>query len=79
MIRSTPSLRAVLAMPTVSNPLGTVMSDDAKEQLVRLLARHDLDLIEDDAYGELVFDSPRPRPARAWDRRSESAAGRNRN
>ncbi len=68
VIRTTPSLKAVLAMPTVSNPLGTVMSDEAKEKLVRLVARYDLDLIEDDAYGELVFDSPRPRPARAWDR-----------
>lgn len=68
VIRSTPSLKAVLAMPTVSNPMGTVMSDEAKEKLVRLVARYDLDLIEDDAYGELAFDSPRPRPARAWDR-----------
>lgn len=68
VIRTTPSLKAVLAMPTVSNPLGTVMPDEAKEKLVRLVAKHDLELIEDDAYGELVFDSPRPRPARAWDR-----------
>ena len=68
VIRTTPSLKAVLAMPTVSNPMGTVMSDAAKEKLVRLVARYEIDLIEDDAYGELVFDSPRPRPARAWDR-----------
>ncbi|MBS1152372.1 MAG: GntR family transcriptional regulator [Myxococcaceae bacterium] len=68
VIRTTASLKAVLVMPTVSNPLGTVMSDEAKQQLVRLVAKYDLDLIEDDAYGELVFDSPRPRPARAWDR-----------
>lgn len=68
VIRTTPSLKGVLAMPTVSNPMGTVMTDEAKEKLVRLLARYDLDLIEDDAYGELAFESPRPRPARAWDR-----------
>ncbi len=68
VIRSTPSLKAVLAMPTVSNPIGCVMPDDAKEKLVKLVTKYGLDLIEDDAYGELVFDSPRPRPARAWDR-----------
>jgi DNA-binding transcriptional MocR family regulator len=54
-------------MPTVSNPLGSVMPDENKERLVKLLARHGVPLIEDDAYGELVFESPRPRPARAWD------------
>jgi DNA-binding transcriptional MocR family regulator len=43
------------------------MSDEDKERLVRLLERNDLPLIEDDAYGELVFDG-RPRPAKAFDR-----------
>jgi DNA-binding transcriptional MocR family regulator len=61
-------VRAVVAMPNVSNPLGSVMPDDAKERLVRLLARHDVPLIEDDIYGDLVFDGTRPRPVRAWDR-----------
>lgn len=68
VVKQTSSLKAVLSMPTVSNPAGCVMPDDARERLVKLLARYDLPLIEDDAYGELVFDSPRPRPVRAWDK-----------
>ncbi len=67
VLKDRPDVKAVISMPTVSNPLGSVMPDEAKERLVRLLARHDVPLIEDDAYGELVFESPRPRPARAWD------------
>lgn len=60
-------IRAVVAMPTVSNPLGCTMSDADKERLVRLCARRELPLIEDDVYGELSFDGTRPRPAKAWD------------
>ena len=60
-------VRAVIAQPNVSNPLGSVMSDDAKERLVRLCARADVPLIEDDVYGELAFDG-RARAALAWDR-----------
>lgn len=61
-------IRAVVAVTTGSNPLGAVMSDESRERLVRLLARHDVPLIEDDVYGDLVFDGTRPRPARAFDR-----------
>ena len=61
-------IRAVVVVTTGSNPLGAVMSDEARERLVRLVARHDIPLIEDDVYGDLVFDGSRPRPARAFDR-----------
>jgi DNA-binding transcriptional MocR family regulator len=61
------SIRAVLAMPTMSSPLGAVMSEEGKERLVRLIDRHDVPLIEDDVYGELVYDGTRPTPAKAFD------------
>lgn len=61
-------IKAVVAVTTGSNPLGAVMSDEARERLVRLVARHDVPLIEDDVYGDLAFDGSRPRPARAFDR-----------
>ncbi|PZR13969.1 MAG: GntR family transcriptional regulator [Archangium gephyra] len=60
-------VRAVLASPNVSNPLGAVMPDEHKERLVKLCARYDAPLIEDDVYGDLAFES-RPRPAAHWDR-----------
>jgi len=60
-------VRAILVTPNVSNPLGAIMPDDAKERLVKLARKHDLPVIEDDVYGELVFDGSRPRPLRAFD------------
>ena len=46
------------------------MPDEAQAQLVELLTRHDIPLIEDDVYGELYFGAtrpvPRPTTRRAW-------------
>jgi DNA-binding transcriptional MocR family regulator len=60
-------VRAVLAVPNFSNPIGSLMSDDAKRALVKLLQRHEVPLIEDDIYGDLHFGDVRPRPAKAFD------------
>lgn len=62
-------VRACLLVPTFSNPLGSCMPDDDKRRLVRLLAEHEIPLIEDDIYADLSFASPRPRPAKAYDRK----------
>jgi DNA-binding transcriptional MocR family regulator len=61
-------IKACLVVPNFSNPLGSLMPDDAKRELVRMLARREVPLIEDDIYGDLHFDGARPRPARAFDR-----------
>jgi DNA-binding transcriptional MocR family regulator len=59
--------RACWLMPNFQNPLGSLMPRERKRELVELLARHDVPLIEDDVYGELFFDEERPPPARAFD------------
>jgi len=64
-IRSQP-VRALCVTPTVSNPLGAIMPDDERERLVKLTRRADIPIIEDDVYGELVFDGSRPRPLRSF-------------
>lgn len=43
------------------------MSDVKKKQLVDLLNRYDLPLIEDDIYGELYFEGTRPKAIKAFD------------
>jgi DNA-binding transcriptional MocR family regulator len=45
------------------------MTDEAKRRLVELLARHEVPLIEDDVYGELVYQGRRPSAIKAFDRR----------
>lgn len=65
IVRSQP-VRALMIAPTVSNPLGSIMPDEDRERLVKLTRRLDIPVIEDDVYGELVFDGTRPRPLRAF-------------
>ncbi|MBX3160182.1 MAG: PLP-dependent aminotransferase family protein [Deltaproteobacteria bacterium] len=69
----TQPVRALVVAPTVSNPLGSIMPDDERERLVRIARRNDVPIIEDDVYGELVFDGSRPRPLRAFANPSEDS------
>jgi len=59
--------KACWLMTNFQNPLGSLMTDERKEALVRLLTLHDVPLIEDDVYGELYFGSKRPVSAKAFD------------
>ncbi len=64
-IRTQP-VRALFVSPTVSNPLGAIMPEEERERLVKITKRADIPIIEDDVYGELVFDGARPRPLRSF-------------
>ncbi|WP_277762177.1 PLP-dependent aminotransferase family protein [Pseudomonas sp. A34-9] len=52
------SVRAVYSMPTLHNPLGWVMPQAQREQLVAIARRHHLTIIEDAAYAFLVENPP---------------------
>jgi DNA-binding transcriptional MocR family regulator len=60
-------VRACLVIANFNNPLGSVMPDERKAELVRLLRSHDVPLIEDDVYGELGFGPYRPTATKAFD------------
>ena len=60
-------IKACWLMPSFQNPLGSLMPEGKKRELVALLARHGIPLIEDDVYGELHFGPQRPPPAKAFD------------
>lgn len=61
-------VKACWLMTTLQNPLGVTLSPSRKEQLVKLLARYQVPLIEDDVYAELWSGSEPPHPAKNWDR-----------
>ena len=61
-------VRACLFVNNFNNPLGSCMPDDQKRRLVEMLDARDVPLIEDDIYGELGFDGPRPRTAKGFDK-----------
>ena len=60
-------VKALMLMPSYSNPLGSCMPDQNKEKLYRILTEFDVPVIEDDIYGDLHFGERRPKPLKAWD------------
>jgi DNA-binding transcriptional MocR family regulator len=58
-------VRAVYVMPTLHNPLGWVMSASRRRQLVSIVRRHGLLIIEDAAYAFLAEEPPDPLAALA--------------
>lgn len=61
-------VRACVVMANFHNPLGSCMPDESKRELVALLARHRIPLIDDDIYGDLYFGEHRPKAIKAYDK-----------
>jgi DNA-binding transcriptional MocR family regulator len=62
-------IKACITTTNCHNPLGYVLPDKYKRSLVDLTARLNVALIEDDLYGDLAFDGPRPLTAKSFDRK----------
>lgn len=60
-------IRAVLVISNFNNPLGSMMPDDKKRELVELLVRYEVPLIENDVSGEIYFGEKRPITCKAFD------------
>ena len=67
-IEQTP-VHACLVISNFNNPLGSYIPDDNKKELVELLAKHDIPLIENNIFGEIYFTEQRPTVAKAYDRK----------
>lgn len=61
-------IQALIVMPNLQNPLGSIMPDANKARLVQLCAEHDTVLIEDDTYGDLVDTEQPLSTLKHWDR-----------
>jgi DNA-binding transcriptional MocR family regulator len=62
-------VKACITMTNCQNPLGFVLPDKHKRALVELTARSNVAVIEDDLYGDLAFEGPRPLAAKSFDRK----------
>lgn len=60
-------IKACWCMTTFQNPMGATMPEAKKQELVTLLRRHQVPLIEDDVYAELYYGQQAPKPAKAFD------------
>lgn len=61
------SVAACLLSSSFNNPLGATTPEPHKRDILALLARHGVPLIEDDIYGDIHFGEERPRPFTALD------------
>ena len=66
------ALNALVAGPSsfvrISEMLGALMPIEKKRELVAMLAKANIPLIEDDVYAELYFGKARSQPAKSFDR-----------
>ena len=60
-------IKAIQLTPNCNNPLGYNMPDERKKGLLRLAQRYDIAIIEDDVYGELAYQYPRPATITSFD------------
>lgn len=60
-------IRACLLMPNFHNPLGALMPDGKKRELVAIASRYNVPIVEDDTYGDLHFERQRPRNLKSFD------------
>lgn len=61
------NIKACLFVNNFNNPLGSCMPDENKKQLVDMLAKKEIPLIEDDIYGEMYFGKTRPKTCKSFD------------
>lgn len=62
-------IKACLFVTNFNNPLGSCIPDNRKKQLVSMLAKKEIPLIEDDIYGELYFGKTRPQTCKSFDKK----------
>ncbi|CAD0008021.1 aminotransferase-like domain-containing protein [Flavobacterium chungangense] len=65
---STKKIKACVLMSNFSNPSGSMMPNEHKEETVRLMELHNIPLIEDDIHGDLYFGSARPTNCKTYDK-----------
>lgn len=60
-------VNAILIVTNFNNPIGSIMPDENKKELVKLLEQYQVPLIEDDIYGDLYFGKNRPSTCKYYD------------
>ena len=60
--------KLMYVIPTAQNPGGTTMSLEDRKRLLEIAEKYDFLIIEDDAYGFLVFEGEAPPPLAALDK-----------
>jgi len=59
-------ITACLFSTAINNPLGSMKTDEQRQEMVSLLEQHDIPLIEDEVYSEIYFTDSKPKPAQLY-------------
>lgn len=60
-------IKVIQVTPTCNNPMGYCMPEKNKERLYKLAQSYDIALIEDDIYGDIAYQYPRPKSIKSFD------------
>lgn len=60
-------VKFIYTIPTVQNPSGSVMPIARRREMLELATRHDIPIVEDDCYCDLIFEGGRPSAIGALD------------
>ncbi|MES2656912.1 MAG: PLP-dependent aminotransferase family protein [Bacteroidota bacterium] len=60
-------IKLCLLVSNFSNPVGSCMPTEHKKEVVKLMEKHNVPLIEDDLYGDIYFGNQRPSTCKAFD------------
>ncbi len=63
------NVAACILSPNFNNPDGSLVPDEARKEIVALLAERNIPLVEDDVAGDVHFGPTRPTPLKAFDRK----------
>ncbi len=61
-------IKLIYVIPTAQNPAGTTMNLDNRKRLLEIASKYDFLIVEDDAYGFLVFEGDSPPAIKALDK-----------
>jgi len=60
-------IKGIILVPNCNNPLGFIMPESRKRAILSLVQQHDIVIFEDDIYGDLATEYPRPRTIHSLD------------
>lgn len=59
-------IAACMFSSAINNPLGSMKSDEQRQEMVYFLEQHEIPLIEDEVYSEVYFTQDKPKPAQLY-------------
>lgn len=60
-------VKAIVLISNFNNPLGSIMPDSHKKEIVEIIKAHQIPLIEDDICGEIYYGKNRPTTCKSFD------------